>query len=226
MEFSAAIFDVDGTLLDSMPLWEHVGEQYLIEKGCIPKPGMEERVRTMSMSQIADYCRTEYGIADSPETIIEEINGMVLEQYRTQVQAKPGIPELLERLKGEGVRLAVATASDRCLIEPALERTGLLPYFDLFLTCSEVGAGKDSPAIFLKAAETLETVPEQTVVFEDSLYAMKTAARAGFLLAGIFDESAAGEQDAIQTLADWYFVETVNWDVLFQQKKPGNTHEI
>lgn len=226
MEFSAAIFDVDGTLLDSMPLWEHVGEQYLIEKGCIPKPGMEERVRTMSMSQIADYCRTEYGIADSPETIIEEINGMVLEQYRTQVQAKPSIPELLERLKGEGVRLAVATASDRCLIEPALERTGLLPYFDLFLTCSEVGAGKDSPAIFLKAAETLETVPEQTVVFEDSLYAMKTAARAGFLLAGIFDESAAGEQDAIQTLADWYFVEPVNWDVLFQQKKPGNTHEI
>ena len=226
MEFSAAIFDVDGTLLDSMPLWEHVGEQYLIEKGCIPKPGMEERVRTMSMSQIADYCRTEYGITDSPETIIEEINGMVLEQYRTQVQAKPSIPELLERLKREGVRLAVATARDRCVIEPARERTGLLPYFDLFLTCSEVGAGKDSPAIFLKAAETLETVPEQTVVFEDSLYAMKTAARAGFLLAGIFDESAAGEQDAIQTLADWYFVEPVNWDVLFQQKKPGNTHEI
>src|SRR5699024_5900823 len=105
------------------------------------------------------------------------------------------------RLKREGVRLAVATASDRCLIEPALERAGLLPYFDLFLTCSEVGAGKDSPAIFLKAAETLETVPEQTVVFEDSLYAMKTAARAGFLLAGIFDESAAGDQDAVKTLA-------------------------
>ena len=226
MEFSAAIFDVDGTLLDSMPLWEHVGEQYLIGKGCNPKSDMEERVRTMSMSQIADYCRTEYGIADSPETIIEEINGMVLEQYRTQVQAKPDIPELLERLKGEGVRLAVATASDRCLIEPALERTGLLPYFDLFLTCSEVGAGKDSPAIFLKAAETLETVPEQTVVFEDSLYAMKTAARAGFLLAGIFDESAAGEQEEIQALADWYFVAPANWNALFQQKKPGNTYEI
>ena len=120
MEFSAAIFDVDGTLLDSMPLWEHVGEQYLIEKGCIPKPGMEERVRTMSMSQIADYCRTEYGIADSPETIIEEINGMVLEQYRTQVQAKPGIPELLERL-------ALGTHQDRYLpqVQAFFRRSGL-----------------------------------------------------------------------------------------------------
>ena len=89
-----------------------------------------------------------------------------------------------------------------------------------------MGAGKDSPAIFLKAAETLETVPEQTVVFEDSLYAMKTAARAGFLLAGIFDESAAGEQEEIQALADWYFVAPANWNALFQQKKPGNTDEI
>lgn len=205
MHFSAAIFDVDGTLLDSMHLWDHVGEEYLERKGCTAKPDMQERVRTMSMSQIARYCREEYGIEDAPEHIIDEINGMVAEKYRTQVPAKDGMRELLRWLHQKEIKMAVATASDRCLIEPALERTGLLSYFDQFLTCSEVGAGKDSPKIFLEGCRRMGTAPSETVVFEDSLYAMKTAAQAGFQIAAVYDDSALNEQEEIQKLADWYF---------------------
>lgn len=206
-----AIFDVDGTLLDSMYLWDRVGEDYLQGKGIAPLPDMEERVRTMSMMQIAQYCQQAYGMTEPAQQIIDEINGMVLEKYRNEVQPKPGVKALLSMLREKGVALAVATASDRCLIEEALERTGLLPYFDVFLTCSEVGAGKDSPAIFYAACKAMDTRPEETVLFEDSLYSMKTAKKEGFLVAAVFDESAAGETEEIQQLADWYVQTPEEW---------------
>lgn len=206
-----AIFDVDGTLLDSMYLWDRVGEDYLQGKGIAPLPDMEERVRTMSMMQIAQYCQEAYGMTEPAQQIIDEINGMVLEKYRNEVQPKPGVKALLSMLREKGVALAVATASDRCLIEEALERTGLLPYFDVFLTCSEVGAGKDSPAIFYTACKAMGTRPEETVLFEDSLYSMKTAKKEGFLVAAVFDESAAGETEEIQQLADWYVQTPEEW---------------
>ena len=206
-----AIFDVDGTLLDSMYLWDRVGEDYLRGKGIAPLPDMEERVRTMSMMQIAQYCQEAYGMTEPAQQIIDEINGMVLEKYRNEVQPKPGVKALLSMLREKGVALAVATASDRCLIEEALERTGLLPYFDVFLTCSEVGAGKDSPAIFYTACKAMGTRPEETVLFEDSLYSMKTAKKEGFLVAAVFDESAAGETEEIRQLADWYVQTPEEW---------------
>ena len=206
-----AIFDVDGTLLDSMYLWDRVGEDYLQGKGIAPLPDMEERVRTMSMMQIAQYCQEAYGMTEPAQQIIDEINGMVLEKYRNEVQPKPGVKALLSMLREKGVALAVATASDRCLIEEALERTGLLPYFDVFLTCSEVGAGKDSPAIFYAACKAMGTRPEETVLFEDSLYSMKTAKKEGFLVAAVFDESAAEETEEIRQLADWYVQTPEEW---------------
>lgn len=206
-----AIFDVDGTLLDSMYLWDRVGEDYLQGKGIAPLPDMEERVRTMSMMQIAQYCQQAYGMTEPAQQIIDEINGMVLEKYRNEVQPKLGVKALLSMLREKGVALAVATASDRCLIEEALEHTGLLPYFDVFLTCSEVGAGKDSPAIFYTACKAMGTRPEETVLFEDSLYSMKTAKKEGFLVAAVFDESAAGETEEIRQLADWYVQTPEEW---------------
>lgn len=211
-----AIFDVDGTLLDSMYLWDRVGDDYLRGKGITPLPDMEERVRTMSMMQIAQYCQEAYGMTEPAQQIIDEINGMVLEKYRNEVQPKPGVKALLSMLREKGVALAVATASDRCLIEEALERTGLLPYFDVFLTCSEVGAGKDSPAIFYAACKAMGTRPEETVLFEDSLYSMKTAKKEGFLVAAVFDESAAEETEEIRQLADWYVQTPEEWQWPFE----------
>ena len=210
-KIQGAVFDVDGTLLDSMYVWKDVGDRYLRSKGVVPQPDMEERVRTMSMPQVAEYCRREYGLTESPQQIIDEINGLVLQSYREEVQPKKGVPELLDALKARGIKLAVATASDRCLIESALERTGLLPRFDVFLTCTEVGEGKDSPAIFYKAAELLACRPEDTVIFEDSLYAMKTAKAAGFRVAAIADASAAHEEKEIQETADWFVEEAIQW---------------
>lgn len=215
LKIQGAVFDVDGTLLDSMYVWKDVGDRYLRGKGIEPHPDMEERVRTMSMPQVAEYCRREYGITDAPQQIIDEINGLVLQSYREEVQPKNGVPELLDALKSQGVKLAVATASDRCLIEAALERTGLMSRFDVFLTCTEVGEGKDSPAIFYKAAELLGCRPEETVIFEDSLYAMKTAKAAGFQVAAIADDSAAHEQEEIQATADWFVEEPAQWLTMF-----------
>ena len=207
----AAIFDVDGTLLDSMYVWEHVGEQYLLAKGVTPQPDMEERVRTMSMKQIARYCQTEYGIQDSAQEIMDEINGIVAERYRTEVVAKKGAKELLEVLHQNGVKIAIATASDRCILEQALKRNGLLENCDLFLTCTEVGAGKDQPLIFQEACKRLQVLPSETVVFEDSLYAMQTASSAGCRICAISDSSAEGEKEQIQRQAEWYVNTPEEW---------------
>ena len=210
-KIQGAVFDVDGTLLDSMYVWKDVGDRYLQSKGVVPQPDMEERVRTMSMPQVADYCRREYGLTESPQQIMDEINGLVLQSYREEVQPKKGVPALLDALKARGIKLAVAPASNRCLIETALERNGLLPRFGVFLTCTEVGEGKDSPAIFRKAAELLGSLPEETVIFEDSLYAMKTAKAAGFRVAAVADDSAAHEEQEIRKTADWFVEEPLQW---------------
>ena len=149
----AAIFDMDGTLLDSMHVWNTVGEDYLRTKGKVPPDGFVERVRALGMRETADYLRSELGVEDPPEQIIRVL------------PLKPGVKEFLQKLHGMGVRLCVATASDRSVAEAALARTGVLGLFDFLMTCDEAGSGKQQPLIFERAIERLGSSKMDTVVF-------------------------------------------------------------
>lgn len=201
-EMKGAIFDMDGTLLDSMHIWRTKGEDYLRARGLEPRAGANEATQYMSMAQIAAYFRKEYGVRDSERQIIDDLNRMVEEQYFHAVLAKEGAPEALERLARRGVRMCVATATDLPLVEAALRRTGLLPYFSAVFTCTGVGAGKDRPDIYCRAREHLGTAMSETAVFEDALYAVKTAKRAGFYVAGVYDYWEREKWDEIQAVAD------------------------
>lgn len=203
MRIRGAIFDVDGTLLDSMFIWDTIGETYLRSIGYQPKENLNETFKNMSLHQAARYYQTEYGVTQSIDEIMDGVNAMLERYYRFEVPLKPGAAELLERLRQSGVRLCIATATDRHLVEAALDRCGVLSCFGEIFTCNEVGHGKDEPDIFEAALRFLGTEKSETVVFDDSLYAIRTAKETGFPVAAVYD-SHEKEQDKVRLLADIY----------------------
>lgn len=206
MNITGAIFDMDGTLLDSMPLWEHVGRDYLLALGLEPAPNLRDVLRPMSLRQSAEYMREAYSLDRTPEQIMEELDQMVERRYFDDLPLKPGAMHFLQRLHKRGICMCVATATDRHLVEAALRRVGVLDYFDFVLTCNEVGAGKDRPDIYEIARKRLGTDKATTYVFEDALYAVETAKQAGFPVVGVYDESASESVERICALCDCFMV--------------------
>ncbi len=203
MNIRGAIFDVDGTLLDSMSIWDTIGERYLRSIGFEPRENLNEVFKNMSLHQAACYYQSEYGVKLSVEGIISGVNAMLERYYGCEVSLKPGAAELLARLQESGIKLCIVTATDRYLVEAALRRLGVLSCFGKIFTCGEMGYGKDEPHIFEAALAWLETKREETVVFDDALYAIHTAKGAGFPVAAVYD-SHEPNQGEIHALADCY----------------------
>lgn len=202
-----AIFDMDGTLLDSMPAWGDAADRFLLKRGIQPLPGLYDELKDLSMVQTADYLRERFGISGSTQDVMDGINEVMEESYFDQVPPKADILSFVEQLFHAGVRMCVATATDRYLAEAALKRVGLLDYFEFLLTCTEVGAGKHSPAIYERACELLELSREEVVVFEDALYAVETAKAAGFYVVAIADRSAEVDEHRLRSRADRFITQ-------------------
>lgn len=200
---TGAIFDLDGTLLDSMFIWDTIGEDYLRTLGKEPHEDLKETFMTLTLEEAAEYYREHYKVTLSVTEIVDSINAMVEGIYRTKVTLKPGVMAYLRLLKESGVKMCVATVTDRYLVEDTLERLGILHYFSEIFTCAEVGYGKDKPIIYQKALEHLGTAKEETFVFEDSLFALETAKTDGFPTVGVYDMHES-RQEEMKRLADCY----------------------
>jgi HAD superfamily hydrolase (TIGR01509 family) len=211
MRLQGAIFDMDGTLLDSMYVWDSFASRMLRELGREPEPGLEDLIKTMSLAQSVAYVREHYHLPQSEQALIDLVNSRVHRLYAEEVQPKPDVEKFLSLLKMEGVWMYVATATDRVQAEAALNRTGLMRYFRGILTCAEAGAGKDSPVIFEKCLTRLRCRKADCVVFEDALHAIKTAKAAGFRVAAVYDASAEQDQPEIRRLADYYLPSYGAW---------------
>lgn len=198
-----AIFDLDGTLLDSMFIWDTIGEDYLRTLGKEPHENLKEAFMTLTLEEAAEYYREHYGVTLSVKEIVDGVNAMVEGIYRTKVTPKSGVTDYLRLLKDNGVKMCIATVTDRYLVEETLERLGILHYFSGIFTCAQVGYGKDKPIIYRKALEQLGTPKEDTYVFEDALYALKTARADGFPTVGVYDRHE-NRQDELKNLADHY----------------------
>ena len=157
LDIKGAIFDLDGTLLDSMFIWRDMASNYLKTLGIVPSDDLFDMVRTMNLDETADYFRAEYGITKTNTEMIKEIDDMVEGYYYHTVEKKEHVIEFLTLLESKGVKMCIATATDRHLVEPAMKRTGLDRYIPKIFTSSETGSSKDSPEIFMDALSYLGT---------------------------------------------------------------------
>ena len=205
MKIGGAIFDLDGTLLDSMWVWKNLVHNFLSENyAIVPEKEFTASLFTLSMKQAAQRIKDKYLPDMTEEEIVRQINESVRVKYENIIQPKHGVKPFLFSLKCRGVRMCVATLTRRELAEAALRRLGMLDYFTCVLSCADIGRGKDVPDIYIKAHDILGTPMKDTYVFEDALYAVKTAKSAGFKVVGIRDDSCEDQKSEIQAICDIY----------------------
>ena len=204
MNQKVAIFDMDGTLVDSMFIWSSMGTGYLRDLGYALTQEMEDKMRVMSLRETCQLCVDTFALSNTTEELMAGIYEKVRHFYEHDVTLKAGVDSYLQALEKQGVAMYVATATDLELAETAIKHVGIGHYFKGILTCAQAGRGKDYPAIFLQAMEAVNGHLESTVVYEDSLVAIRTAKKAGFQVVGIFDQAAHMHQTEIQSLADVY----------------------
>ena len=204
MKIKAAIFDADGTLLDSMGQWNLVPYKYVKSLGVAADENIAEKLFTMTISEAAEFIIDEYELSVTVEEAVEGMDAIIRAFYKNDVKLKDGAGELLEFFKSRGIPMVIGTSTDRDCIEVGLERTGISAYFDRIYTSTEVGKSKEKPDLFIQAMEFMESSPDETIVFEDGLYSLRTAAALGMKTVGIFDEVSLSNQKELKELADLY----------------------
>ncbi len=210
-----AIFDLDGTLLDSMFIWDTVGEEYLRSLGKEPRGDLKETFMTLTLEEAAEYYRGHYGVTLSVEQIVNGVNKMIEDFYRNTVPLKNGTADFLEKLSKDGVKMCVATVTDKYLAEAALTRLKVREYFEEIFTAAEVGLDKNDPRIYRTALACLGTKKSETLVFEDALHALMTAKNDGFSVAAVYDRYER-RQDELRAESDYYITSYQNSLGLFE----------
>lgn len=192
-KFNGYIFDLDGTLLDSFGVWNTVDELFLSKRGFEVPCDYSREISALGFDAAADYTIKRFGLNDKKEDIIEEWNKIAIRLFASEVKLFDGAKEYLLKLKQNGKKLSIATASHNELLIPCLKNNGVYGLFDEIVTVSEVNNGKGQPDIYLKCAEKMELEPSECVVFEDVPIAVLSAKSAGFktvayLSCGNFDD--------------------------------------
>ena len=207
MRLQSAIFDMDGTLLDSMPTWRELGPTFLKEAGITATPEQDRMLHILADCDVIPYLREVCGLPWSQQEIIDQIIQRMETFYSSQVRPKPGLEKFLSILKMEGVWMYVATATHRRLTEKALKTAGIDHYFRGIVTSADAGNHKSESAdIYEMAMRRLQSNKRDTVVFEDALYAIRTAKAAGYRTVGLYDADGEADQEGLQTAAEIYLM--------------------
>ena len=199
-----AIFDLDGTLLDSNPYWAKAPVEYLASFGKRAAPDLTKTLFPMTVPEATAYMIREYGLNISPEEFSDGIGAMMENFYRYEIPMKVGIPMLLRKMKERKIPCTIASVTDRPMVEAALRRHGILPFFSGIVTTADVGIGKHAPDVYLRAAEGIGSEVQETLVFEDALHALKTAKGAGFRTVGVYDRAMDGRKEELLRYCDYY----------------------
>ena len=208
MDKQYAIFDMDGTLVDSMVYWKNLAKEYLASKGITHIPDVIlEKIKPMTMIESATLFIEKFGLHGTPESVVKEMNTLMDAHYYKDIPLKKGIKEYLNKLYNSGTTMCVASATEVSLVEACLKRLGIIEYFSFLLSCETIGVGKSKPNIYYEAAKRLDAEPSDIAVYEDALYAAETAKKAGFYVVGVFDESAKKDFASLKEIADEIILE-------------------
>lgn len=206
-DFDAAIFDMDGTLLDTMRYWRYTSLEYLLAHQLPVRPEDLARMEwTSSRALVKEIAEREGFDMGSWQTMVGELEEFMNRHYLHDAKRRENAPELLEKLRGMGKPMCVATGAPRQYARNGLSRLGILKYFEFVTDCYEFGMDKSQPEYFEEVARRLGTKSERCVVFEDALYAMKSAKTAGCRVVAIEDSTARLQRDEIRAIADRYIL--------------------
>lgn len=209
-QIKAVIFDLDGTLVDSMWMWRTIDIEYLTNQGIeVPEnlEAFQEELEGMGFTETAILFKERFKIPDSLEEIKNTWICMSGEKYRNEVPLKPGVKEFLDYLKERNMKIGISSSNSRELIQMVLEAHGILEYFDCITTCCEVKRGKPEPDVYLKTAQELEVEPEACLVFEDVPMGILAGKRAGMKVCAIDDAYSRKQESQKRELADWYILD-------------------
>ena len=200
----ACLFDMDGTLLDSMHIWKDIDIEFLGRFGYELPPTLQREIEGMSFRETACYIKDRFHLPISIEEIMNIWNEMAFQKYSEEIFFKEGAFEFVKMLKEKGICTAICTSNSRELVNAVAEHLGFMPYFDTIITSCEVGAGKPAPDIYLEAAKKLGVEPEHCLVFEDIVTGLTAGKRAGMKLCAVEDLYSADQKEAKKAMADYY----------------------
>lgn len=203
-DVQAAIFDLDGTLIDSMWIWDEINITYLESKGAKRPADLEEKINHLSFKQTAQYFKDNFNLKESTDEIVKEINDLAYDNYLNKARLKPGAKKLLSYLKSNGIKLALATSNSSPLLDIALESNDIKDFFDSITTTNEVTRGKNFPDVYLLAAKRLGVKPDKCIVFEDIPAAVEGAKAAGMKVVAVYDEHSSKHREKLINSADKY----------------------
>lgn len=196
------IFDMDGTILDSMPAWKHLGRKYLLQENILPPDNLESIIDAMTLEESAAYFQ-KIGLHKKTDDIIRDIMSYIQDAYRLSIPAKPGMIPLIQSLSQKtDINLCLLTTSQEEFARQALERLGILSCFSQIYTSSCLGLGKKTGEIYKKVCALYQVPPTETVVLEDAFYAVRSAKEAGCYVYAVLDESSQKDWKKIRKLAD------------------------
>lgn len=215
MKIKGAIFDFDGTLFDSMWVWENIDVEFLSRYNKAPNEKIKASLNELSVRMSAKLFKEEFDLPHSVEEIMTVFGEIAGDRYKNDILPKPFVIDFLQLLKKHNIPMCIATASIKNNVIMALERIDILKYFDFIISGEEMKTGKDNPEIFLLCAKKMNKNPQEVFVFEDALHAIKTAKSAGFVTVGVYDKWAENETEAIKSMCHYYINDFSETEVLY-----------
>ena len=216
MNIKGAIFDMDGTLIDSMGYWKTAAGDYIKSLGKEPSSDLGDRFLTLGLANIYPQIKEEYALTQPIEEVSAGIYAIMEKNYEN-VDVKPYVKDMLEGFKSMGVKMCIASATNSDLARRVLERLGIVDYFSAIFCCKDVGRGKRYPDVYNYALSYLGTDKEETLVFEDAVYAVRTLHANGFVSVGIEDPNCVGEErEEVKAKATYYIDSYKNWEKILK----------
>jgi 16S rRNA pseudouridine516 synthase len=203
-DYEAVIFDLDGTLIDSMGMWGEIDIEYLERFGIEVPENLQRDLEGLRFTEVAEYFRDRFGIKDSVEEIGKTWIDMAEYKYRHDIPLKPGVREFIRQMADNGIRMAIASSNHKRLIEEILRIHGISEYFDVITTCDDVTANKPEPDVYLYTAEKLGTSPSSCLVFEDIPIGIRSGKRAGMTVAAVYDTYSENVREQKEREADFF----------------------
>lgn len=203
-KFKGIIFDLDGTLIDSMWIWEKIDVDFLGKRGFeVPKDYLD-KITPMGVDACAEYTIERFNLNEKKEDIIKEWFDMAIDAYSNHVELKPGVVEFINYLKDNNIKMSIATASDKELVIPVLENNGIIDYFDNITTVREAKRGKGFPDVYDVAAKKMGFLNNECVVFEDIEEGLTGAKIGGYTTVGVYDKRNFLKEEKLRSLCDLF----------------------